>query len=216
MLFLKIKSVVSVWLIEKKDDFKGSKEQWKRVQKLKGRLDNIDENINQLEIAVIRTNEVIEEFRNNSPNLFKLIDGITNEAGEEVDFMLGTKDFFDSKKASGSSSGIQGGYNEVPEFKIGEDGVMRVYSLEFGKNTVAIFVESHKKDREWYISTFNQNIINHEAGHFEVIAKYTREYKNYLDSLKKEGRKLNGGHNTDDKSGQKAEEYGKVKDIEKD
>jgi hypothetical protein len=194
-----------------KKEFNGTKEQWKRVKKYNDRYDELKSNVATLEIAVVKTDEVIADFKKNSPILFEYIDNIQNEAKENVDFMLGTKNLFDSDN---SSSEYKGGYNTVPNF-VTSDGIVRPSSQEFGLNTITVTVELDKEDREFFQINFNQNIINHEAGHFAYIVEFTKKYSDYLNKLKVDGRDINGGHNSDDESGKQAESFGKMKDLQK-
>ena len=192
-----------------KKEFNGTNEQWKRVKKSNKSYDVANEKVKELEIAVMKTDELIEEFKKNSPILFEYIDKIQNEAKENVDFYVGTKNLFDSDNSSGE---YKGGFNTVPEFAT-TDGIVRPVSQEFGVNKIAVTIENDKEDRHFFEINFHQNIINHEAGHFSYMVENSKKYSEYLQQLKKDGRSINGGHNTDDESGKKAENFGKIKDL---
>ena len=55
--------------------------------------------------------------------------------------------------------------------------------------------------------------LNHEAGHFLYIVKYTCEYINYYIAGNKNGTYVKGGHGKTDESGKVATKYGGAKDI---
>ncbi len=195
--------------VTNRKDFTGTKDQWKKMKEYNKKYKEQVNTVKDLEISVVKTEELIKEFKDKSPVLFDYIDNLQNEAKENVDFYLGTKDIFNSED---DLSEYLGGSNQIPEFKE-SGGIVRPSSDEFGLNTITVTVERDKDDRDFFYINFNQNIINHEAGHFAYIVEFTKKYFEYTKQLKIEGKKLNGGHNSDDESGKRAEQYGKIKDL---
>ena len=119
--------------------------------------------------------------------------------------MLSVKDLIPSEE-SGEPLGV-GGYNELPKFMSDNLGVVRPHSSEFGVNTITVFLDDSFLDRRYFNRKTGKNTVTHEGGHFYIFATQPKEYSTYLNKLRKTGRKINGGHNADDPSGQRADEF---------
>lgn len=153
----------------KRRDFNGTKEEWKKVKATLKRYERIDERekelIEKLEIAVVQTDKLIEEFKKSAPNLFEKVDNIKNEQGEEVDMMLGTEDMFFRDPFLEEDGGTYKGGKTEYSFEVDENGIVRTRT-QFGVNTMNVTVDNSKPDREWFEEMFGQNTLNHECGHF--------------------------------------------------
>ncbi|MBP7540804.1 MAG: RHS repeat-associated core domain-containing protein [Saprospiraceae bacterium] len=196
--------------IDNRKTFSGTKAEWKEVKSLKNEIKSQEHTVKTYMGREASVDGIIADFKKNSPNLFDRINNMSNEVGEEVDWMLSVENMFDM---ADNPIEYKAGYN-IPDFITGDDGVVRPRS-KYGTNTVEARLEIDKADRDWFQSKKGEIIINHEAGHFEIIASRSSEYKAYIEKLQKEGKDLQGGHRADDASGKKATDYGKVKDIEK-
>ena len=201
--------------IDNRREFNGTKAEWKSLESFKNQYSIHTQSLAELKQNADATDDLIEEFKLRSPNLFAKIDGATNPYGEKVDFILGVKDLFDKNFHidNQQKTDLTGGYNEVPEFIIGENDEVRMKNRNGEFNAVYVYVERDKIDRDYFFFLFGQDVLRHETGHFIYMVENTAEYKKYLDGLKRDNRDPNGGHNHDDKSGKKAVEYGKQKDI---
>ena len=58
-----------------------------------------------------------------------------------------------------------------------------------------------------------QYSLNHEAGHFLYMVKYTAQYLKFYYQNKANGVHYQGGHSKNDESGKVAEQFGKLKDV---
>jgi RHS repeat-associated protein len=193
--------------IDKRKLFTGTSIEWKNIERIKGLLKEAQKAYEEYKYNEVKSEKIINDWKERSPNLFNKIDNMVNAANEPVDMMLGVKDLFNKN----DNKGI-GGYNELPKFIKDDDGIVKPKSREFGLNKITVFIEIDDVDRAAFSEWKEENIENHEAGHFEYMSKNSEEYDNYLGGLGK--RSLNGGHNSDDESGKKATEYGKKNDIE--
>lgn len=198
--------------LHKNKKFTGTNDDWELIKNKKDELKHRENEISYYTNREQSTDEAIEDFKMRSPNLFNKMDNMKNEYGEAVDAYFGTKNYVDMTDFANLGT-LEGGSNEMPDFIEDGTGKIRPSTEEFGLNTVILRVEEDPIDRKYFEKQKGTNITNHEFGHFEILASQTAIYKKYYDELKKTGRPLNGGHNSDDPSGQKAEEYEKVEDI---
>jgi hypothetical protein len=194
--------------LTKRKEFNGSKEEWKRAKEFVSKFTGAKKGLEQLKENEKITEQLIIDWEKKSPNLFNRINTLENEAGEPVHMMFGVKNLFDKGQDQ-----MYGGHNEKPEFEE-IDQVMRPYSEEFGMNTITVFVEKDRVDREYFEKDTGQDIENHEAGHFEYMVTHSREYDSFIKELENAHKDLQGGHTKDDKSGKLARKYGRIKDIE--
>lgn len=189
--------------IDKRKDFTGTKEEWQQVQQsndfYKSQLQYADE----LSINKGIVDRIISDWIVSDPDVYKEANTATNIYNEPVDMYLKVKDLFESEINAVPPDAL-GGYNEEP--KMTEDN--RPSGIR-GVNTITLTIEVDYDDRFNYEFKYGQNILNHEVGHFLYFAKNTKAYMDYIDQLIKDNRELNGGHNTDDPSGQNADIYGK-------
>ncbi len=81
---------------------------------------------------------------------------------------------------------------------------MKPSTDEFGINTIIIYVPL---DIEYVPDNDGQNIFSHEAGHAIEYAPNVEKYIKWLNNHPDE--KGKGGHGTGDKTGERANMYGK-------
>jgi RHS repeat-associated protein len=195
--------------IFKKREFTGTDEQWAKLRGIKNEYKKLLVREELYEERAKAVDYIIYEWKLLAPDNFNLIDNVVNEAGEPVKMMLRVKDIIPSE-ASGEAVDI-GGYNELPNFITGEDGIVRPSSSKFGENTIVVYLDSSTEDRAYYEKVTGKNTTTHEAGHFYIFVTQAKKYQAYVEKLKKEKRPINGGHNEDDISGKKAHEFEKIR-----
>ena len=198
--------------LDKKSNFTGTKDEWKYVKTLKKDYESKIRNVELIKVKEEIVNNIIAEWKQESSILFDHANTMVNEYSETVDLYVSVANIFEKEDAP--NDGMIGGYNEIPYFETSVDGKVRPIGL-FGVNTQQITFEIDRDDREHFELTTQQNIKNHEYGHFEYMATQTAKYKAYIDKIINDNRSYKGGHNTDDPSGQRANEYGKLKDLPK-
>jgi len=180
---------------------KGKKE-WERTKDILNSVKTAKKQLNLLTELALETQDKIEAFSREAPNMFKVMDNIKNEYGETVDVMMGTK-----------SMTTQNGKTEFIFVK-NDNGEIRVKTQEFGVNTLTVTINRTMEEGYYGIDTpTTLETVKHEMGHASYYIEKTSTYYLYIRNLFKNGRKVNGGHNNDDKSGKRAKLWETKKDL---
>lgn len=204
------------WLVDNGDftrkTFTGTKEEWKEYKSARHfastsiRLNK--KRIKEYTILSQRTDDLMTKWKKRSPNIYNKIDQM------EVDMMLGSQDLTQIGK------GVKGGSNDVTSrykknldgtYSVRENPRARLYD-GYSANSMDVYITTSDEDIG-YLEGKGKRVMNHEAGHFYAIIMFAQEYAEYLKHLDEDGRKLNGGHNPDDISGQQAEKWENIDDI---
>jgi RHS repeat-associated protein len=175
-----------------------SKANWNSYKNLTRNITDLDAQITIYETRADNVDKFIKDWAKEKPSVFNEVNS------NATDMYLGMENFFDNYDGSSQV----GGFTE-PDFQELDDGTVMPKSAEFGLGSLVVMIEEDAIDRYEFEKYNEVSIINHESGHFLYIANNPKKYRDYNKKLKKEGRELNGGHNDDDKSGEKAKEYEK-------
>ncbi|MBW7869152.1 MAG: hypothetical protein H3C31_12620 [Brumimicrobium sp.] len=169
----------------------GTKKEWKEYKKLKTEVKKATKQFNSWDERAKITQNIIDQWKISSPNLFNKVDK------QSTNFILSSFNYNSSiHDAFGSTTPAYSG--DAMDAKAPPSMKVRIAQQV---NLVSPDVET------------GQYSLNHEAGHFLYIVKYTAEYVKYYIEGKKNGTYVKGGHGKTDESGKVATEYGKVKDI---
>lgn len=177
----------------------GSKETWKEYTSLNRDARNATSEFNRLDARANITQGIIDNWVKYSPNLFNEVDK------QSTDFVL-----FSENSEAMLNEGIGGCV--IPAYT-GTDASPTLISQKSGKSNaltvrLADNVKLSAKD-----ATTGQYNLNHEAGHFLYIIKYTSDYIQFYNDLNAKGINFQGGHSKNDESGKVATKYGGMQDI---
>jgi RHS repeat-associated protein len=170
----------------------GSKEDWKEYKNLRNNFKTLKREMDFWNTRAGITQDIIDRWKTESPNVFDEVNK------QNADFILSTKDlsgagYFGRNILLEKNNGILLKPEDYPNY---------------GKPAIAVEIDQNVQLSVKDIVT-GQFSLNHEGGHFVYIvqnlSKYYMYWKTKVD--------LNGGHNEDDESGKKANEYGSKKDI---
>ena len=169
----------------------GSKETWKSYRNLKGAIRAEELNVQTFTARAEITQKTIDNFKSASPNLFQHINNMKNSTGEKVDMLVFTQENIGDEEKHGKTVFAVTPNKKQPASSVG------------GPNSLAVYVEPYATPKT----------MRHESGHFEYQATETEAYYIYIQNLKSAGYPLKDGHRTDDKSGQLAKLYERIKDV---
>jgi hypothetical protein len=178
----------------KKKDFiakGGTKQDWKEYRSLRKEARNATREFHRWDERANITQGIIDQWKVSAPNLFNEVDK------QSTDFILTSFDFDPGRdRAFGATT---------PEYSGDATNAQAPPSMGV---RIAQQVNVSSIDPET-----GEYSLNHEAGHFLYIIKYTGEYVKYYIESNKKGTYVAGGHGTNDESGKVATKYGKLKDI---
>ena len=176
----------------------GSKETWKEYKSLRSDAKKASNEFNRLNARANMTQKIIDSWAKNTPNLFNEVDKQT------TDFVL-----FSENSEDMLNEGIGGGV--VPAYT-GTDQSPTLISQKGGmENALTVRIADNVKiTSKDATGQFN---LNHEAGHFLYIIKYTSDYIKFYNELNANGISFQGGHSKNDESGKVATKLGGMKDI---
>ena len=166
----------------------GTKDEWKGYKNLQKKTNKAICDFNRWDVRANVTQKIIDDWKINAPNLFNEVDK------QSTNFVLS------SYKFSVGAFGIT-----TPSY-YGDP--MNATAPGEIKEAIAEQVNISSVDAET-----GQYSLNHEAGHFLYIIKYTADYVRFYYNTIKSGSYVKGGHGKIDESGKVAEEFGKLKDI---
>jgi len=170
----------------------GEKKDWDKYKKIKDRSKKASRDYKYAEEQAEITQGVIDRWKVTSPNLYDEVDK------QVTDFVLTTR----TAGRMGNSFGAT-----TPDFSGDRNNAEAPSRI---KVIIAKGVNLSSKDDET-----SQFSLNHEAGHFLYIVKYTCEYVKFYFDAKASGTYVKGGHGEMNESGKVAEKLGQMKDIEK-
>jgi RHS repeat-associated protein len=176
------------------------------------RLNELNAMLPELAQREQKAQEIIDATKN-SP-VFKEADKLRNECDtHDVDVYIQVDPnlfFLDDPNIDGViCDNTVGAYTKMPEFKM-IDNCLTPSTEEFGNNTILVTFHADPHQNDLFQQCIGGgNVFQHEMGHTIYFANNSTKANDYYKGLKKDGRSLNGGHNYDDKSGQKADEYEK-------
>ena len=177
----------------------GCKSEWKEYKSLGKELRNVTKDFNAWDSRANTTQGIIDSLATNSPNLFNEVDK------QKTDFVL-----FSENSEKMLNEGIGGAVS--PDYT-GTDQNPTLISKKGGREnalTVRIADNVRLTGKDPGTGQFN---LNHEAGHFLYIVKYSAEYIKFYKDSQAKGVHFQGGHSENDESGKVATKYGGMKDI---
>ena len=175
---------------------KGGKAEWNRVKNFRSEASTAKSDLKKYTKSAGETQGKIDAFAKSSPNMFAEMDGLN------VDIMMST----DSMSDLNGKNQFQFDVNNTT-------GDVGVKTQEFGDNTLIISIDNTMEVGHDGTVPTTLEATKHEMGHASYTIEKTRDYHNYTEKLKKDGKKFKGGHRKDDLSGQRAEEWQGKKDI---
>ena len=193
----------------------GTKEQWGEYD-AELQVEKTSKNqIKGMEKRANITQKLIDNWGANAPNIYKEVDG------KSVDFILMSNntsltDNEEETTAGGTGSNFLGTISNPTLYAVLPNGDMVKNAVGI---TISQYISFTKANRTIVYTksdgttTAKQFLLNHEAGHFLYLVDFTTAYLQYKDLIIKSGKDLQGGHNSGNKSGEKAADYGSVKDI---
>lgn len=178
----------------KRKDFlaqEGTEKEWREYKVLRKEAKNAKNEFNQWDARANVTQRIINEWKISAPNLFNEVDK------QSTNFILSSFDFDPSRdNAFGATTPTYTGdamnANAPPSMKVRIAQQVNVSSID---------------------PETGEYSLNHEAGHFLYIVKFTAEYVRYYVESNKNGTYVTGGHGKTDESGKVATKYGNLKDI---
>ena len=191
-----IMSKNSITTDTKRSDFLnsgGTKETWKKYKLAKRTAKDELKKYNRLNCIANQTQDIIDKWKIESPDVFNEVDG------QKVDFVLFSSDM--------TLQDVKGG---VTPAYIGTPNAPTLYSRDINQaNALTVRIDNNVN-----ISTKDgtgQYNLNHEAGHFLYIVKFTSEYIKFRLNESAAGISNQGGHSKGDESGKVANKYGSTK-----
>jgi hypothetical protein len=169
----------------------GTNQEWKEYKGLRKEARNATNEFNLWVARANVTQGIIDQWKISSPNLFNEVDK------QSTDFILTSFDFDPSRdNAFGATTPAYTGdatnANAPPSMKVRIAQQVNISSID---------------------PETGEYSLNHEAGHFLYIVKFTAEYVRYYVESNKNGTYVAGGHGKTDESGKVATKYGNLKDI---
>ena len=168
-----------------------SKKEWKKYKELRKNAKIATREFEAWDERAEITQNIIKQWQESAPNLFHEVDK------QSTDFILSSFKYKPSiHKAFGSTTpayiGAVTDAKAPPAMRIRIAEQVNIYSFD---------------------TETGEYSLNHEAGHFLYIVKFTAEYVKYYFESKKNGTYVSGGHGETDESGKVAKKYGALKDI---
>lgn len=183
----------------------GSEGKWNTYQRLSKRINGFREKANYHQEKAVRTDKTIASWQKNAPKLFSLVDG------KDVDFLLYS--FLPTTDNNGKE--VLG--SNAIDFTTTEGGEYIWRASGYGfvqEKAINIKIDQYVTTDAPQPSIHGpQYLLNHEAGHFLHMVENTAEYIKFRKEQDAKGINPKGGHSEGDKSGIRAVEYGKTKDI---
>ena len=187
----------------RRKDF-ATKAEFKRYKEYNHKLKDAKRDLKVAISDETSTHKLISSLKVDSPNLFNKLDNLKNEHGETVDVYLTA-----TRNPEGPNDGVTlMGFEET---KIAAPftgpSIFRPTSA-YGVNTIQVQVSTHPSG-----GRSMSEVAKHEAGHVDYQAENTAAYRHYL----QKNNRLNSsydGHASDDPSGQRADSYTHIKDIQ--
>ena len=177
----------------------GHKADWKEYKNLRGTAKTNNALAEKMAAQAKITDGIISKWEKSAPQLFGEVDK------QDVDFVL-----FSQDGAKLLEKGIGGSTNPAylgtPENPI-------LFSKEIPlENALTVIIGDNVNITTKDVNTGQFN-LNHEAGHFLYMVKYTKEFLKIYYQNQKNGVHHAGGHAKNDESGKVAEKFGKMKDV---
>lgn len=169
-----------------------TKTQFASYKRTLGIIDNLRNEINNLNSQIDKTNEKMKEFQTNQPELYKELD----EA--PIDIYM---------RSSESLGGDVNGYNSYTWNSEDENNVFPV-TKDFGDCTIVIWTVNNPISKTGEQVT-TLEVTSHEMGHADYVIENTQAYYQFLKNNNLLNKLYYDGHNPDDKSGQRAVQFGK-------
>jgi hypothetical protein len=169
----------------------GSKSEWKKHKKLEKDLKKAKQDFEVWDERANITQGIIDKWQKTSPNLFQEVDKQT------TDFLLSSESTQDMRPGVFGSTkptyiNVKGGYAAAPYMTV--------------KINEGVNVDSE----DYQTGEFS---LNHEAGHFLYIVKFTDAYIKFYLKAVSNGTYVQGGHGPNNESGKVAKKYGATIDI---
>jgi len=169
----------------------GAKQEWKKYKGLIREAEEATKEFNLWDARAEFTQGIIDKWKISAPNLFFEVDN------QSTDFRLQSF-YFDISKDDAFGS-------TTPSHKVVNRIIQAPNYMEV-KIAEQVNVSSIDPETEEYG-------LNHEAGHFLYIVKFTAEYFRYRSESQKNKTYVEGGHGETDEGGKVATKYGNLKDI---
>lgn len=177
---------------ESKADFKNYKSDKREMRQAKRDVANYTRDSDA-------TQKLIDNLKENSPNMFNELDNLKNEYGQTVDVYISS-----TSNVTGPNDGAT-----IHRFSLDSKGNIFPSTTQYGRNTIEVEISNSPSGGR---STLT--VTKHEMGHTSYQGSNTSSYYKYLKNTGKLG-KLYDGHASDDPSGKRALKYQNLNDIEK-
>jgi RHS repeat-associated protein len=171
----------------------GTKSDWKNYKELQTKATDATADFDKADARANITQGIIDNWKISSPNLY---DEVDNQVVNFVLYSLKTNDAIENKGYFGATTPAYEGTDSNPK------------TPKNIKVKIAEGVNLSRPDMET-----GEYSLNHEAGHFLYIAKFTAEYIKYYFESVKNNTYVEGGHGKTDESGKVATKYGLIKDV---
>ncbi len=180
-----------------------TKAEFKRYKEYNNKLKDAKRDLKVAVSEEAATNKLINDFKQDSPNLFRKLDNLQNEYGETVDVYLTA-----TRNPQGPNDGVTlMGFDETMVAAPFKGPLVVRPTSAYGVNTIQAQVSTNPSGGR----SMNE-VFRHEGGHIDYQAENTAAYREYL--IK--NNRLNpsyDGHASDDPSGQRADAYAKKEDL---
>ena len=169
----------------------GTKKEWKEYKSLRTQDRNATKEFNLWDGRANVTQGIIDQWKISSPNLFNEVDKQTTDfILTSFDFDPSTDNAFGATTPSYTGDAMNASASSSMKVRIAQQVNVSSVDVKTGEFS-----------------------LNHEAGHFLYIVKFTAEYVRYYVETNKNGTYVRGGHGKTDESGKVATKYGNLKDI---